>query len=859
MNKILKSYTIIPDELYVRRDADRQLEESLNDMGRPPYVLVARQMGKTNLLLNAKRKLPREGDLFVYIDMSNPFTISRDCFRNIIDRIIETNDILHNNVSEKVLKNRELNLPAHAEHGKELRICLKAITGKLVIILDEIDALTKSTFSDEIFSQIRSIYFERVNFVEFERLTYVLSGVAEPNEIIKNPKISPFNIGQKLFLNDFSYEEFNAFIHKASLSIPSEIEEYIFEWTKGNPRMTWDMCSALEERIISQNDITKDTIDSIVGELYLTYFDRAPVDHIRDLVANDIAIRNAIIEIKYDKGDTLSDAIRRKLYLSGIISSISLDGNAVIKNKIIDRALSLKWLNDINDQTKDYYSQGNAAFEESNFYDAYINYNQYLSKAPKETPPIFNFRFALCCFRLNKYEDALKYFDLFEFSRKEFEDNYLLTINIKGLCYAYLGKNEEARKCFSEVVTADRKNYLYFDAKTNLISFDAITKNADDLSYVRSDAIDTLEKIDFFKENYTEDQHTELEFTLRIILGIIERKLQNDKDALISYRQALAIAPIYVQPEILYNILEFEPEKDVKTIVDLIIKNQLKPHQFDPIEPYKFTTAILYKIAVMTFKRSKHYFKKLSNYIINDLNANESDYSLKYHLALYINKFLVKDKFVATQLLNEVYQERDEIDDEVFNFKVLKSLALSYVKPSAYDTTYFNVVRTKKHIIQFDEIDMQIFAKNILSLNENKLSRRAIELADLGLHYSEKEHPNGHIFNVLFYYYKILAYRTLNNKLEISRWANKVLETINLKANSTNPNFIDGVIGERELNLIKQEALNASNNSQIGTVINKRKFSRNDVITVVYNDESQRTGKYKSFEADIANGRCRIL
>ena len=39
--KALRATTIIPDHLYVDRDADRQLEAIIDDMGRPGYVLVA--------------------------------------------------------------------------------------------------------------------------------------------------------------------------------------------------------------------------------------------------------------------------------------------------------------------------------------------------------------------------------------------------------------------------------------------------------------------------------------------------------------------------------------------------------------------------------------------------------------------------------------------------------------------------------------------------------------------------------------------------------------------------------------------------------------------------------------------------
>ena len=136
---------------------------------------------------------------------------------------------------------------------------LKSLPGKLVIILDEIDALTKTNYSDQIFAQIRSIYFSRVNFNELSRLTYLLSGVIEPTDIIKDPKISPFNIGQKIFLNDFSKEEYYVFLKQSELILTENIAERIFYWTNGNPRMTWDVCSEVENCLKREVLVTKIT------------------------------------------------------------------------------------------------------------------------------------------------------------------------------------------------------------------------------------------------------------------------------------------------------------------------------------------------------------------------------------------------------------------------------------------------------------------------------------------------------------------------------------------------------------------------------------------------------------------------
>src|SRR5689334_18256693 len=118
MPKILKPYTIIPPDLYVKRDADRQIRNIIKDMGRPGYVLVSRQMGKTNLLINAKRELQNENDAFVYVDLSTPFESPKSCFENIIDIAIETNDDKFRDLSNIISERRKeyVDTPPHKQH-----------------------------------------------------------------------------------------------------------------------------------------------------------------------------------------------------------------------------------------------------------------------------------------------------------------------------------------------------------------------------------------------------------------------------------------------------------------------------------------------------------------------------------------------------------------------------------------------------------------------------------------------------------------------------------------------------------------------------------------------------------------------
>ncbi len=82
----------IPSQFYVERAADFQLRSIINDMARPGYVLVARQMGKTNLLLHTKEKYQSDSELYVYIDFSTMVGFTEDdCLNYFIDTAIELN------------------------------------------------------------------------------------------------------------------------------------------------------------------------------------------------------------------------------------------------------------------------------------------------------------------------------------------------------------------------------------------------------------------------------------------------------------------------------------------------------------------------------------------------------------------------------------------------------------------------------------------------------------------------------------------------------------------------------------------------------------------------------------------------
>lgn len=345
----LRARTVLPDDLYVLRNADRQLALIVEDMGRPGYVLVARQMGKTNLLLHMKRERESSGDIVIYIDLSQRFESARACFRYIIDLAIDTNpDRFDEGVRSQISADRSIGgYDPSLEYTRNLRSLLKSNPDKkLIIVLDEIDSLVNAAYSDTVLAHIRSTYFVRTNYPEFERLTYVLSGVAEPSDLIKDKNISPFNIGEKIYLDDFSRDEFKSFLINVNLTVGSEIADRVYHWSHGNPRITWDICAAIEERLSGTATISSADVDEIVHHLYLATFDRPPVDHIRVLVESDAALRAALISMRYGKAGSIDGRLRSRLYLAGITRDAGAEPQ--IRNLVVDAALSDAWLAQID-------------------------------------------------------------------------------------------------------------------------------------------------------------------------------------------------------------------------------------------------------------------------------------------------------------------------------------------------------------------------------------------------------------------------------------------------------------------------------------------------------------------------------
>lgn len=479
-SKRLKQLTIIPGDLYVTRDADRQVRQIIEEMGRPGYVLVARQMGKTNLLLNARRELARVGDQFVYVDVSNTFPSLREFFRNIVDTAASAlPDALDLQLRISTRREKTSRLPEHQEHELELILLLEQLPGKLVICLDEVDALAKTKYSDSVFAFIRSVYFSgRTNVESFSRLTFLLSGVAEPGELIKNKSISPFNIGAKIYLGDFSLSEMEALASRSAALLTPEIVQRVFHWTSGHPRLSWHLFSLAEDHLLAGEALGMEEIDKIVQDAYLTSFDLPPVDHIRSLVQDDGEIRDALMSMHYSRSESVSASVRTKLYLNGISATQSATGEVHLKNRILELALSEDWLQELEGQVRSLRARANSAYERADYAQAVELYKQYMAVGDEhEARLVTCTKLGHSLYQIEEFEDAVAQLERDPLTSDT--SPLLFAINrfyLASSCTA-LGRINEAIAHFKEVLALGNKptfRALYLKSLLNIASLELV-------------------------------------------------------------------------------------------------------------------------------------------------------------------------------------------------------------------------------------------------------------------------------------------------------------------------------------------------------------------------------------------------
>ncbi|MHC5823281.1 MAG: AAA-like domain-containing protein, partial [Nostoc sp.] len=340
--------------IYIPRQADEELL-SLCRSATFAYVLTPRQMGKSSLMVRTAETLRDEGICSVIVDLQElgaNVTAEQWYFGFLVkleDQLMFDTDVVnwwqeheHLGVSQRLTQFFE-------------RVLLAEVQGQVVIFVDEIDSTLSLDFTDDFFIAIRYLYVARATNPEFGRLSFVLMGVATPGDLIRDAKRTPFNIGQRVDLTDFTVEE--ALPLAEGLALPSneanQILRWVLNWTGGHPYLTQRLCGALltkNPEFVETRFIASD-VDRIVSSTFFGAMSEQDnnLQFVRDMLTKrspDPQVLTIYREIRWGKRavvDEEQSLAKSHLKLSGVVRR---ENNVLrVRNQIYRQVFDDKWIN----------------------------------------------------------------------------------------------------------------------------------------------------------------------------------------------------------------------------------------------------------------------------------------------------------------------------------------------------------------------------------------------------------------------------------------------------------------------------------------------------------------------------------
>jgi MinD-like ATPase involved in chromosome partitioning or flagellar assembly len=195
----------LSDNLYIRREADDELERQVDCTGSITTIRAPRQTGKSSLLVRGIHRARQARARVVLLDLQ------------LVDSAhLKSPDSFLHHLAESILLRLKLDM-GQLKRFWDQRLAppiklttlmeeyaLSASEDRLVLAMDEVDRLLDTPFHNDFFGMLRAWCNRAAYEQPWDRLSIVMAIATDPWLFIQDVRQSPFNVGLQLKLEDFN-------------------------------------------------------------------------------------------------------------------------------------------------------------------------------------------------------------------------------------------------------------------------------------------------------------------------------------------------------------------------------------------------------------------------------------------------------------------------------------------------------------------------------------------------------------------------------------------------------------------------------------------------------------------------------
>ncbi|GAB4546324.1 MAG: hypothetical protein Kow0063_40710 [Anaerolineae bacterium] len=227
------------DRFYIERAEDSRLKQELMKWGTTTTIRASRQTGKSSLLVRGTHHARQSGAKVVRLDMrrvDSDFFQSPNVFLRYLAEFI---------VSQLRLDLAEVESFWHGSLGPQDKLTsliqdyiLPKMRVPVVLAMDEADRLLKTPFHHDFFGLVRSWHNSRAESDKWNKLNIVMVISTEPYLLIADVSQSPFNVGLKLYLEDFNEAQVRDLNMRHGSPVSESDFPHLMQLLNGHPYLT---------------------------------------------------------------------------------------------------------------------------------------------------------------------------------------------------------------------------------------------------------------------------------------------------------------------------------------------------------------------------------------------------------------------------------------------------------------------------------------------------------------------------------------------------------------------------------------------------------------------------------------------